>query len=69
LYSTGSSPSTLVVVEHDGKRVSAGSLASLTAAHKIGGSVTAFVAGSTASTVADEVMNDHTFFLSFLRII
>ena len=44
------------MIEHDGKQVSAGSLASITAALKIGGSVTAFVAGSAASTVANEVL-------------
>lgn len=60
LYSTGGS-STLVVVEHDGKKVTSGSLASFTAAQKLGGSITAFVAGSSAAEVAKEVSRRNLF--------
>ena len=55
LYATAAGNSTLVVIEHNGKAVTAGTLASITAAQKIGGSITAFVAGSTAADVAKEV--------------
>lgn len=54
LYSTGAN-STLVVVEHNGTQVAAASLAAFSAAKKFGGSITAFVGGSKADSVAAEV--------------
>jgi electron transfer flavoprotein alpha subunit len=46
--------SSLAVLEHRGGKVSSGSLPTVAAATKLGGSVTAFVAGSDSKTVAEE---------------
>lgn len=46
--------STLAVLEHRGGKVSSGSLPAITAAAKLGGPVTAFVAGSDAASVAEQ---------------
>jgi electron transfer flavoprotein alpha subunit len=46
--------STLAVLEHRGGQVSAGSLPAVTAAVKLGGSVTAFIAGSDSASVAEQ---------------
>lgn len=45
------SASTLVVAEHDGKAISQGTLACITAATKIGGDVTLLIAGKDVSNV------------------
>lgn len=46
--------STLAVLEHRGGKVSSGSLPCVTAASKIGGSVTAFIAGSDSASIAEQ---------------
>ncbi|KAL7273226.1 Electron transfer flavoprotein alpha-subunit [Rhizina undulata] len=46
--------STLAIVEHREGKVSASSLPTITAAAKLGGSVTAFVAGSDAKNIAEQ---------------
>lgn len=46
--------SSLAILEHREGKLQTGSLGSITAARKIGGSVTAFIAGSGAKSVAEE---------------
>lgn len=46
--------STLAVLEHRGGKISTSSLPALTAATKLGGPVTAFVAGTDSSKIAAE---------------
>lgn len=53
-YATGSY-STLVVIEHNGKQIDSSTLATLTAAKKLGGSVTALIAGDTVDEIAKQV--------------
>jgi transketolase len=70
--------STLVVAEHDGKNVTQGTLACITAAKKIGGDMTLFITGSQIDEVINSakqiqgpnkilsVTTTVSFFLSFL---
>jgi len=53
-YSTAGN-STLVIIEHHEGKVTGGSLSAITAAQKFGGAVTAFIAGSNAPSIANEV--------------
>ena len=46
--------SSLAILEHREGKLQTGSLGSITAARKVGGSVTAFIAGSGAKSVAGE---------------
>lgn len=46
--------SSLAVLEHREGKLQTGSLGSITAAKKVGGSITAFIAGSGAKSVAEE---------------
>lgn len=46
--------SSLAILEHREGKLQTGSLGSITAARKVGGSVTAFIAGSGAKSVAEE---------------
>ncbi|KAF8544897.1 hypothetical protein BDD12DRAFT_915179 [Trichophaea hybrida] len=45
---------TLAILEHRGGKVSSGSLPCVTAASKIGGSVTAFIAGTDSASIAEQ---------------
>jgi len=55
MYSTSGSTSTLVLVEHNGAAVDSGTLATFSAAKKLGGPVTALVAGDNVDEVAKQV--------------
>ncbi|KAF9996757.1 hypothetical protein BGZ79_009527 [Entomortierella chlamydospora] len=54
-YATSGNVSTLLLVEHKDNKVAASTLNTLTAATKLGGSVTALVAGDAPDSVASEV--------------
>ncbi|CAJ0642491.1 12764_t:CDS:2 [Entrophospora sp. SA101] len=54
-YAAAQDISTLLLVEHKNKKISPSTLNALTAANKLGGSVTALVAGEDPTTVASQV--------------
>ncbi|KAF9904346.1 hypothetical protein BX616_001334 [Lobosporangium transversale] len=54
-YATSGNVSTLLLVEHKDNKVAASTLNALTAASKLGGSITALVAGNAPDTVVSEV--------------